>query len=704
MSETPFEHAGSLRVGTVDFVSPDEIKVLLDIEAPESVALNAGAPRPFPRVNGYVLIPVDDGYLVGQIEWLTVERSSFPKRRGMQDFGLVDLPYPLRRMSLNPLGTLRKKSSPATEYVFRRGADSLPSIGTGVLLPTEKQLLSIVESGDRRRVKIGTSPLAAHAEVRIDPDRIFGRHLAVLGNTGSGKSCSVSGLIHWSLEQAMLARKSTPNARFIVLDPNGEYSHAFGESARVFQVNADENPLKVPLWFWNSAEWCAFTQASARAQVPLLKRALRSMRNERFEIGDDIDIAARRFVGIILQVTIVKMNAGDPFNSKYVKIKGFTEPLSTWAMSVAEFDSKIDTDLGPLQQLLERLFSDHKTKSSTGWEDFTIYTVAEVDGLIHEMRNTYAAMGGNPSDLLPKNEDVPVKFSGEVFVDFLESLAQEAGNEQYVEFLLTRIRTMLADTRMSSVIGDDDGVTLERWLGDYIGRAPEDEKCVTVIDLSLVPAEIMHLVTSVISRMCFEFLQRYRKLNEKTLPTVLVMEEAHTFVKKYREDSEDSNVSAICCQVFEKIAREGRKFGLGLVLSSQRPSELSPTVLAQCNTFLLHRISNDRDQELVHRLVPDNLKGLLRELPLLPSQSAILLGWASELPVMIRMNDLPKSKQPHSADPDYWDVWTGKDADGNVVKRDPNWQAVADDWRGPQPADDATEPSEVDLDIDDIIF
>src|SRR5689334_10629894 len=110
MSHTPFEHIESLRIGTVDFVSPDEIKVALDIEAPESVALNAGGPRPFPRVNSYVLIPVEDGYLVGQIEWLTIKRSAFPKRRGMQDFGLVDLPYPLRKMSLNPMGTLRKAS------------------------------------------------------------------------------------------------------------------------------------------------------------------------------------------------------------------------------------------------------------------------------------------------------------------------------------------------------------------------------------------------------------------------------------------------------------------------------------------------------------------------------------------------------------------------------------------------------------------
>lgn len=88
MSYTPFEATGSLVIGAVEFVSPDEIKVSLDIEAPDSMALNSGTPRPFPRVNGYVLIPVEEGYLVGQVEWITVERSQFPKRRGMQDFGL----------------------------------------------------------------------------------------------------------------------------------------------------------------------------------------------------------------------------------------------------------------------------------------------------------------------------------------------------------------------------------------------------------------------------------------------------------------------------------------------------------------------------------------------------------------------------------------------------------------------------------------
>src|SRR5690606_26349709 len=143
MSISPMAYADSLRIGSIDFVSPDEIKVLLDIEAPDGVALNTGTPRPFPRINGYVLIPGDEGYLVAQVEWITIERSQYPKRKGMQDFGLVDLPYPLRKMSLNPLGVLthaQKGEGRENKYRFRRGVESYPSVGDSVLLPTPAQL------------------------------------------------------------------------------------------------------------------------------------------------------------------------------------------------------------------------------------------------------------------------------------------------------------------------------------------------------------------------------------------------------------------------------------------------------------------------------------------------------------------------------------------------------------------------------------
>ena len=105
---TPLSNAESLQIGSVDFVSPDEIKITLDLDAPNDVALNTGVPRPFPRINSYVLIAGEGGFLVAQIEWITIERSQFPKRKGMQDFGVLDLPYPLRIMSVIPLGVVKE--------------------------------------------------------------------------------------------------------------------------------------------------------------------------------------------------------------------------------------------------------------------------------------------------------------------------------------------------------------------------------------------------------------------------------------------------------------------------------------------------------------------------------------------------------------------------------------------------------------------
>ena len=231
-----------------------------------------------------------------------------------------------------------------------------------------------------------------------------------------------------------------------------------------------------------------------------------------------------------------------------------------------------------------------------------------------------------------------------------------------------RIRTLLSDGRMNSIVANDDGVTLENWLENTIDG-------ISIIDLSLVPSDITHLVVSVISRVVFESLQRYRRINKKLLPTNIVMEEAHNFIKRYNEGGEEISASQLCTESFERIAREGRKFGLSLTLSSQRPSELSPTVLSQCNTFLLHRIVNDRDQELVKKLVPDNIGGLLKELPILPTRKAILLGWATPIPILVEMNNLKKEHRPKSEDPDFWDVWTGKS------ERNVDWKSLSDEWQ-----------------------
>ncbi len=680
MTFSPIEHTASLRIGSVEYVSPDEIKICLDIEAPEGVSANAGIPRVFPRINSYVLIAAEAGYVVAQIEWIAIEKTPFPKRKGFQDYGLVDLPYPTRKMRANPLGLL--KATADDRFEFQRGIQSFPSIGEPVLIPTDTQLKAIIESGKNRRIKIGISPVAANAEVRVDPDRLFGRHLAVLGNTGSGKSCSVAGLIQWSLTEAGRC-KHTPNARFIIIDPNGEYSRVFctkksKHKARIFKV--DDQSLKVPLWFWNSSEWSGITQASSRAQRPLLQTALRNRRNM-IDVGtaSSEQLSAAQYLRGAYSAIKFEIDNGSPYaSSRDGRYWGFLELLSSFSESLRAFAIVGNDSLDDLSLLITDI-KDNRCKNERGYNK--PLTVQDTKELLSKLNDTITIFGCAPEGNLPLHEDVPIPFKTSEFIADLNFHATNSGNRQWVDTLITRISTLLANPQLINIL-EDNAITLKQWLTDYIGDISIHKENVVIIDLSLVPAEIIHIVAAVISRIIFEALQRYHRFEHMSLPTVLVMEEAHTFIKRYKEDTENHDAAYICCQIFEKIAREGRKFGLGLVLSSQRPSELSPTVLSQCNTFLLHRISNDKDQDLVSRLVPDNLRGLLRELPSLPSQNAILLGWASELPIMVRMNDLSEDERPHSDDPDFWDVWTGKDKDDKIIERIVDWQKIADDWQG----------------------
>ena len=675
MTSTPIEQLASLRVGTVEYISPDRIEVQLDIESPDSVALNTGTPRSFPRINGYVMIPVDLGFVVGQVSWITIQRSPYPKRSGFQDFGLIDLPFPLRKMELQPVGTLV-----ATEkgYKFKRGLETFPSVGDIVILPMEEQLKSIIESGENRRVYIGNSPLVGNAKVMIDPDRLFGRHLAVLGNTGSGKSCSVAGLIRWSLESAEQQKRDKEvavNSRFIVLDPNGEYSKAFADKkeANVYSVNVDNSDgkkqLLVPLWFWNTDEWCGFTKASPKTHRTTIVHALKSVRSGASFEGKSKEHELSNYLRVIIQAIEICVKDGSPFLKK--PAFGFHHSLVKWSEGFTSEDAFSDELKDSLNKLNEKIVSFKTQRSGDGYIDYT-YTRDEIRDFIQLMADVFSKAGGREEEFLPIDEDSPIPFNGDSFVQSIEANAEILNTTDYVVTLMPRIKALLSDVRVKKVI-DSEELNLGDWLSNYIGA--DNKESLTIIDLSLLPSDVTSIVTAVIARMVFEAQQRYLKMNKQCLPTVLVMEEAHYFVKRYNDDAENIGPTTQCCKVFEKIAREGRKFGLGLVLSSQRPSELSPTVLSQCNSFLLHRISNDRDQELVHRLLPDNMRGVLREMPSLPSQYAVLLGWASELPVMVKMRTLPVAQRPQSDDPDYWDVWTG------AKERKIDWDKIADEWQ-----------------------
>tara|TARA_B100000508_G_C11465832_1_gene282455 strand:- start:41741 stop:43819 length:2079 start_codon:yes stop_codon:yes gene_type:complete len=678
-----FDYLRDLTVGKVDYVSPSEIKVALDINAPQNVALNTGVPTSFPRINGFVLIPNENGALVGLISWLGVEHSQFPKRKGYKDFDLIDLPFPLRKMSITPMGTLRRKGKVEDkEYELERGVYSFPSIGDTVVLPSEIQLKSIVENKEENaNVKIGTAPIAGNADVKVNPDKLFGRHVAILGNTGSGKSCSVAGVIRWSLEEAQKALKGEDqlNSRFIILDPNGEYSKSFeGLNINInkFKVELSEEEekeneeLKVPAWLWNSYEWSSFSNASGRTQRPLLKQALRELKsNSKSDVGI-INGRVKRYLLTNLFGFQSNLNNGPsdysdkPGRNDFgKKLKAFVEGINYYStLSEEPYNTALVKLSGEVEEIRSKRFGG--TYKEKDW--YNGFSVEEVESIIRET-NTLIREHFKET-VSESDEDTPIPFEVQELANHIDSLAEKEGKLQYVDFLTMRIRSLLSDKRMNSIISDSEKTSLEGWLKKTING-------IAIIDLSLVPSDITHLVVSVITRVVFESLQRVRRSKNKLLPTNIVMEEAHNFIKRYYEGGEEITSSQLCTQSFEKIAREGRKFGLSLTLSSQRPSELSPTVLSQCNTFLLHRIVNDKDQELVRKLVPDNIGGLLKELPMLPTRKAILLGWATPIPTLVEMNELKEEHRPKSADPDFWDVWTRRS------DREVDWKELSDDWQ-----------------------
>lgn len=694
---TPVELLANLVVGAVESVSSSEVRVLLELDAPNSTALNTGTPAAFPRINGYVLIPNEAGATVAYVSWIGIERSPYPKRSGFKDFGLVDLPFPLRKMTVCPVGTLnsRRTSSGLIEYLLSRGVISFPSVGDQVLMPTQEQISAIVGSNKAdRRIRIGVSPLAADAPIMVDPDKIFGRHLAVLGNTGSGKSCTVAGLIRWSIEAAEREiaaknRSGAPNARFIVLDPNGEYSKAFSDltaEARVFRVppvTKGERELDVPAWLWSGHEWTAVAHAQPGAQRPLLFQGIRELKCGKMESVPREATVRRYLVSYAARISALLSSGTQAFSGAPRPrfecarlLQTIAEECSYLGDPTTGVAQTVSSTLGVIRQDTLKIIEDRKSKSNPNYfDDFLVADLERVQSAIVALVETLPDLGS----AAPISEDTPLFFDVNMLAEHLEKIAAEQGGAVagFISTLGLRIRGMLADPRLGRMIGRTPPVSFESWLADYVGKSAAENGQLAIVDLSLVPSEIIHIVVAVLARLVFEAVQRYRRLDEaeRSLPTVLVLEEAHTFVRR-SFDNEDSAFSPaqLCRETFERIAREGRKFGLGLVLSSQRPSELSPTALAQCNTFILHRIVNDSDQALVSRLVPDNIGGLLKELPSLPSRQGVLLGWATPIPVLVEIDELSEEQRPRSSDPDYWDVWT------LAKERDIDWKTIVDDW------------------------
>lgn len=667
-------------VGIVDSVSATEVKGYLLDTAPQNVAFSLGGLALFPRINGFLMIPNETGNLVGMVNWI-----GFNHLTTNND---VNLPKGSRMISMSILGHIEHQLNGVS---FERGSFALPTVGDQILLPSDIELEAIIKNSQEDSVVIGKSPLTGNQPVRLPINELFGRHVAVLGNTGSGKSCTVAGLIRWSIEKCISKNGTSPNARVIILDPNGEYGTAFSGldvdvlKCSVKSYDADNSQLRVPAWMWNSAEWSSVFQASDKTQKPILREALRILRGSQMQNGfsknpEERVVQIIRYIDNFLKISINKQsylskdergNFGREFEERINSLKN--------QMAILSIDIPWKSEVEALIKDAESLLKKNKksfTKEGNVIEYYDFFAENDVKNVYECLKKCYVNMS-QIDELCIVSEDDPVEFHVSDLAPFIEDIAKSTPAAQYIDFMTVRIKSMLRNNMMASVIGDSPDISLLEWINEYLGTEKEDGSIrgkICIIDFSLLPSEIVHLLVATISRLVFEALQRYRKFYGKEIPTLVVMEEAHSFIHKYG-DSDDNSSAKLCTQVFEKIAREGRKFGLGLLISSQRPSELSSTVLSQCNSYILHRIVNDRDQEMVRRMVPDNLGNILGELPVLPTKKAIVLGSAITVPTIVDINELPSEMRPKSETPDFWKVWNGEEI------RENDWTPVVNEWQ-----------------------
>lgn len=264
------------------------------------------------------------------------------------------------------------------------------------------------------------------------------------------------------------------------------------------------------------------------------------------------------------------------------------------------------------------------------------------------------------------------------------SVSQDRINE-YVSTLKLRMQSFVDDVRLAEPLMLDKQEDINKALiqflafvlGDYCtiynkdgykdsvfntyynkateGKEEKGRNQITIIDMSLLPFQVLETITGLIGRMILEFLSRFEKLRRGSIPVVIALEEAQNYIPEFNRKDRES----ISKKVFERIAREGRKYGLSLVVSSQRPSELSKTVLSQCNSFIVHRIQNPDDQIYIRKLVSSANSEILSQLPTLPQQHVIIMGDCVRTPIVARMNDA--KPRPNSNNPEFISNWLKDD-------------------------------------------
>ncbi|QHL87986.1 DUF87 domain-containing protein [Nibribacter ruber] len=290
-----------------------------------------------------------------------------------------------------------------------------------------------------------------------------------------------------------------------------------------------------------------------------------------------------------------------------------------------------------------------------------------------EAADNIPAVGVEANQILNFDRDKPIPFLLSEFVKHidkiqgrkaltLQNLAASSGRDK-IESILKKLKVLRSNPQLSFILDEyaPDDASLDSILAQFVGG--EDGKNLRIIDISGLPNEVAGTLTALISRLLFQYKLWQTREERKSDPLLFVCEEAHRYVPNYGEAQYKEAQEAV-----RRIAKEGRKYGLGLMLVSQRPSDVESTVLSQCNSWLILRLTNSNDQEHVAKFLPDSLLGLTKMLSSLTRREAIFVGEAAALPSRIRINNLTKEKLPDSHDISFVEGWLNKDNSTESLK------------------------------------
>jgi len=515
------------------------------------------------RLGSYALVVQGDLRILAMVSRMTEQEKLSPGETDSAAGESIKIPSAERTLKLVPLGSLSK------EGVFERGVPIYPTTGAEVHAVSSKELEAVFVKFKSRNYDVGHYSSNESLRVYLEPTTTFGRHLAIVGQTGAGKSWTVAKLLQRAVD-------IMPKAHIILLDLHGEYcwkdesgtvKMAFSDSVA---RHVDATKLEIPYWLLTFAELCDLlidrTEFSAHNQLAVFRDAVNEL----------------------------KATEG-----------------KTLGLERTTLDTPIFFDLMKLRKMVE---------SKNG-------TVPNAKG----------------------DRMINGPLTG-AFDNFLMRLDSRLGDNRYDFLLDPKVRT--------------SSDTLSSLLRDFVGLG-NPKRPITIIDLNAVPFDVRPTVTAQIGRLAFEF--NYWNPQYRDFPILLICEEAHSYIPR-----EESSQFAGARKSMERIAKEGRKYGVGLAVVSQRPHEVSETVLAQCGTFVCLRMTNPGDQTYVRSILPEAERGLIDTLAALGRGEAVILGEGVPLPTRIQF-DKPYPP-PNSDDIKFYEKWQSDPDDLNV-------DSIVDNWR-----------------------